>query len=367
MIDRRLIQNFDWSLLLITLFLVFLGLLILYSALVTSSVEIYKAFYFRQIIWVCVGLILMTLAFTVNYKRLDQWASLLYVFCILLLIGVLVSGKLVAGSKRWLALGTLSIQPSEFAKLSIIVILARYYSSAGSPKGLGFGELLLPLVYTAIPFILIIKQPDLGSALLLGFIAVAMTVFVKIKRKTLISIAAAGLVCIPVAWFLLKDYQQKRILNFLNPDGDPLGAGYHLIQSKIAIGSGMITGKGYLGGTQNALSFLPEQHTDFIFSVLAEEWGFVGGTFFLLLFFILILKGLKIAHRSPDPFGTMLALGITTMIFFQVFINVGMVMGLMPVVGAPLPLISYGGSSMITTMVSLGLLLNISMRRFMFD
>ncbi len=367
MIDRRLIKNFDWGLLVIILFLAFLGLLILYSALVTSSAELNKALYIRQITWVCIGLVLMTIAFTINYKRLNQWAGLLYVFCILLLIAVLVSGKYVAGSKRWLVLGTLSIQPSEFAKLSIIVILAKYYSSFGNPRGLGFGELLLPLIYTAIPFILIVKQPDLGSALLLGFIAVAMTVFVKIKRKTLISIAAAGFVCTPVAWCLLKEYQQKRILNFLNPDRDPLGAGYHVIQSKIAIGSGMITGKGYLEGTQNALSFLPEQHTDFIFSVLAEEWGFVGGAFFLLLFFIIILKGLKIAHRSQDPFGTMLAVGITAMIFFQVFINVGMVMGLMPVVGAPLPLISYGGSSMFTTMVSLGLLLNISMRRFMFD
>ena len=162
-------------------------------------------------------------------------------------------------------------------------------------------------------------------------------------------------------------YQKQRILTFLSPDSDPLGSGYHIIQSKIAIGSGMITGKGFLKGTQNALSFLPEQHTDFIFSVLSEEWGFLGSAFLLSLFFLLILWGLRIAYRSKDPFGTLLALGITFMIFLQVVINVGMVMGLMPVVGVPLPLISYGGSSMITIMVSIGLLLNVSMRRYMFE
>jgi rod shape determining protein RodA len=164
---------------------------------------------------------------------------------------------------------------------------------------------------------LIVKQPDLGTAMLLAFIAVSMTVFVKIERKTFYCLLGSAMVCIPMVWFLLKDYQKKRILTFFNPDRDPLGAGYHIIQSKIAIGSGMITGKGYLEGTQNALSFLPEQHTDFIFSVLAEEWGFLGAGFLLFLFFMLIFWGLKIAHRSKDPFGTMLALGITSMIFFM--------------------------------------------------
>ncbi|MFO8085484.1 MAG: rod shape-determining protein RodA [Desulfobacterales bacterium] len=364
MIDRRLIQNFDWTLLGITVFLAIFGFMTLYSAMATGSNELYKLVYIKQIIWFFFGLVLMILAFSLDYKFVEKYANLLYILCVILLIGVLVCGKFVAGSKRWLALGPISIQPSEFAKLTIIAVLAKYYSNAGSPKGLGFRELLKPLVYTAIPFFLIVKQPDLGSALLLGFIAIAMTIFVKIEKKTFLSLAGAGLICVPLVWFFLKEYQKKRILTFLNPDRDPLGAGYHVIQSKIAIGSGMITGKGYLEGTQNALSFLPEQHTDFVFSVLAEEWGLLGATFLLFLFFILILWGLKIAHRSQDPFGTMLAMGITSMIFFHVFINIGMVMGLMPVVGVPLPLISYGGSSMITMMVSIGLLINVSMRRF---
>jgi rod shape determining protein RodA len=366
MIDRRFVQNFDWALLGVVMLLSVFGFLTLYSATATVSNEMHKLIYVKQIIWFCGGFVLMIIAFMINYKLLDRWADIIYLFCIILLLSVLVSGKLVAGSRRWLVLGPLSIQPSELAKITVIIVLAKYYSNVASPKGLVFRELLKPIVYTSIPFVLIAKQPDLGTATLLALIALAMTVFVKIERKTFYCLLGSGMICIPMVWFVLKEYQKKRILTFLNPNHDPLGAGYHIIQSKIAIGSGLITGKGYLEGTQNALSFLPEQHTDFIFSVLAEEWGLIGSGLLLFLFFILIFLGLKIAHRSKDPFGTMLAFGISSMIFFHVFINIGMVMGLMPVVGAPLPLISYGGSSMITMMISVGFLLNISIRRFMF-
>jgi len=367
LIDRRLVQNFDWGLLGVTLLLALFGFLTLYSATATVFDGSHKLIYIKQIIWFCGGFVVMVMAFMINYKLLDRWADIVYIFCVILLLSVLIFGKFVGGSRRWLVLGPFSIQPSEMAKITIIIVLAKYYSNVASPKGLEFRELIKPLLYTCIPFILIVKQPDLGTALLLAFIAVAMTVFIKIERRTFCCLLGSGIVCVPLVWFILKDYQKKRILTFLNPDRDPLGAGYHIIQSKIAIGSGMTTGKGYLEGTQNVLSFLPEQHTDFIFSVLAEEWGFVGTTFLLFLFFMLIFWGLKIAHRSKDPFGTMLAFGITSMIFFQVFINIGMVMGLMPVVGVPLPLISYGGSSMITIMLSIGLLINISIRRFMFE
>ncbi|MCU0614447.1 MAG: rod shape-determining protein RodA [Desulfobacterales bacterium] len=367
MIDRRLVQNFDWGLLGVTLLLALFGFLTLYSATATVFDGSHKLIYIKQIIWFCGGFVVMVMAFMINYKLLDRWADIVYIFCVILLLSVLIFGKFVGGSRRWLVFGPFSIQPSEMAKITIIIVLAKYYSNVASPKGLEFRQLIKPIVYTCIPFILIVKQPDLGTALLLAFIAVAMTVFVKIERRTFCCLLGSGIIFVPLVWFILKDYQKKRILTFLNPDRDPLGAGYHIIQSKIAIGSGMITGKGYLEGTQNVLSFLPEQHTDFIFSVLAEEWGFIGTTFLLFLFFMLIFWGLKIAHRSKDPFGTMLAFGITSMIFFQVMINIGMVMGLMPVVGVPLPLISYGGSSMITIMVSIGLLINISIRRFMFE
>ncbi len=367
MIDRRLVQNFDWGLLGVTLLLALFGFLTLYSATATVSNGSQQMIYVKQIIWFCGGFVVMVMAFMINYKLLDRWADIIYIFCIILLLSVLIFGKFVAGSRRWLVFGPLSIQPSELAKVAIIIVLAKYYSNVASPKGLQFRELLKPLVYTGIPFLLIVKQPDLGTAMLLAFIALSMTVFVKIEKKTYYWLLGSAMVCAPLVWFILKDYQKKRILTFFNPDRDPLGAGYHIIQSKIAIGSGMITGKGYLEGTQNALSFLPEQHTDFIFSVLAEEWGFLGTTVLLFLFFMLIFLGLKIAHGSKDPFGTMLAFGITSMIFFHVFINIGMVMGLMPVVGVTLPLISYGGSSLMTIMVSIGLLISISIRRFMFE
>jgi len=228
-------------------------------------------------------------------------------------------------------------------------------------------RIAVPVIMTFIPLVLIVKQPDLGTAMLIAIIVASINLFMKIEKRTFVFLLFFSIVSVPVVWFFLQGYQKQRILTFLNPDLDPLNAGYHIIQSKIAIGSGMITGKGFLRGTQSALSFLPEQHTDFIFSVWAEEWGFIGSVVLLALFLILILLGLNISHRCRDSFGTILAAGITIMIFWQVFINVGMVMGLMPVVGVTLPFISYGGSSTLTMMISVGLLLNISMRRFMFD
>jgi rod shape determining protein RodA len=243
-------------------------------------------------------------------------------------------------------------------------VLAKYFSKGSDPLGFRLRELARPMLLTALPFALIVIQPDLGTAGLVALIAVTITLYVRVERRSLIlSVAGAGGL-VPVVWWLLKDYQRQRILTFINPDQDPLGSGYHIIQSKIAIGSGMISGKGYLQGTQNALSFLPEEHTDFIFSVLAEEWGAVGSVALLLLFLMLILWGLSIAHRCRDPFGNILAVGITTLLAWQVVINIGMTMGLMPVVGVPLPLISYGGSSTLTVAICIGLLLNISMRRF---
>ena len=214
----------------------------------------------------------MVISFLINYKLLDRWAHAIYAICILLLICVLLFGKYVGGAKRWLVLGPVSMQPSELVKIAVIISLARYYSKLASTRGFTLRELLTPFILMIIPFILIVKQPDLGTAMLVVLIAGSMTVFVKIERRSLVYIIASCTIMGPLVWFFLKDYQKQRIITFINPDLDPLGTGYHLIQSKIAIGSGMIFGKGFLQGTQKALSFLPEQHTDFIFSVLAEEW-----------------------------------------------------------------------------------------------
>jgi rod shape determining protein RodA len=276
-------------------------------------------------------------------------------------------GKVGGGARRWLLFGPISIQPSEIAKLTVIIVLARYYSKVLTASGYTLRELGKPILLTAIPFALILEQPDLGTAMHLGLIACAMTVFVKLERRTFYTLLTTCTITGPIVWFFLRTYQKQRILTFLDPNRDPLGAGYHIIQSKIAIGSGMLFGKGFLKGTQNALSFLPEQHTDFIFSVLAEEWGFLGTVALLVVFFLLIICGLRIAYGCRDTFGMMIAVGVTGMLFWQVAINVSMVMGLLPVVGVPLPFVSYGGSSIVVMMLGLGLLINIRMRRFMFE
>jgi rod shape determining protein RodA len=272
-----------------------------------------------------------------------------------------------AGPGAGCPLGPFSIQPSEMAKVAVIIVLARYYAKLINTDGLTLRDLMFPVLLTAIPFALIVRQPDLGTAMVIALIAGAMTLFAKIERRAFSWLLVTFALLIPSVWFFLRGYQKQRILTFLNPDRDPLGAGYHIIQSKIAIGSGMLTGKGFLKGTQNALSFLPEQHTDFIFSVLAEEWGLMGTLTVIFLFLFIIAWGLRIAGRCRDPFGTLLAVGVTAMIAWQALINIGMVMGLMPVVGVTLPFVSYGGSSIITMMMGIGLLMNVSMRRFKFE
>ena len=367
MFDRRLAENFEWLVLLVVLSLCTVGIMTIFSAVVEHPDNYMQNLYFKQIIWIGIGLAAMTGCFIVSYKQVDRYAILIYLLCILLLLLVLMLGRYVAGSRRWLVLGPLSLQPSELVKVAVVIMLARYYAQHVSTDGLTFRELLIPAFIVFLPCVLILKQPDLGTAGVIILIAGTMTIFVKIEKKTLLSLLLMVLLAVPAAWFSLKGYQKQRIITFLNPEEDPLGAGYHIIQSKIAIGSGMVHGKGFRSGTQNALSFLPEQHTDFIFSVLSEEWGFIGGGLVLLLFLVVILRGLNIAYGCKDPFGTILSVGITALIFWEVFINIGMVMGLMPVVGVPLPFISYGGSSSITMLVGTGLLLNVGMRRFLFE
>ena len=366
MFDRRLLECFDWGLLLLTLLICSLGLGVLFSAVTAGEVQGQVVIFKKQMIWMGGGLAMILSSFLFHYKLIDKGSIIIYFICVALLAAVLIFGRNAGGSTRWLALGPFTVQPSELMKLSLIIALASVYSTCVTEEGLGFHGLIKPLALLVFPFLLILKQPDLGTAMLLLFIAASMTLFVNVQKKVFFSCVALAAGAAPLVWvFVLKEYQKARILTFLNPDRDPLGAGYHIIQSKIAIGSGMMSGKGYLQGTQNALSFLPEQHTDFILSVLAEEWGFVGCCVLLVLYFFFLLWGFNIAYGCRDMFGSILAFGVTIMIFWQIFINIGMVMGLMPVVGVPLPLISYGGSSVITNMAGIGLLMNISMRRFL--
>ncbi|MBU4317664.1 MAG: rod shape-determining protein RodA [Proteobacteria bacterium] len=364
MIDRRLIQNFNWGLLSLTVLLSCAGICTLYSAVTAGPPSSESSLYIKQLVSYGIGVFLMIGCFLFNYKLLERWSFAIYLVCILLLVYVLFFGKVAGGSRRWINLGFFSFQPSELAKIIAVIYLAAYYSKRVNTNGLTLLELLHPFMILAVPFILIVKQPDLGTGLLILTISGTLTVFAKIEKRALWYLGGAGALFPPILWFFLKEYQKQRILTFLNPERDPLGAGYHIIQSKIAIGSGMIYGKGFLKGTQNALAFLPEQQTDFIFSVLSEEWGLIGSASILILFVLLIIMGLNIANNCREPFGVLLATGITAIFFWEVLINAGMVMGLLPVVGVPLPFISYGGSSIICKMMGIGLLLNVSMRRF---
>jgi len=367
MLDRRLIQNFDWILLLLLLLEAGISILNLYSATYPIREMGGAEIFLKQIYWFLIGFAVLLLATTFNYYVLERLAYPAYFFTVALLVLVLFVGRVTSGSQRWLALGSISFQPSELSKIVMVLVLAKFFSERSDYKEYRLRDLWQPFILTSIPCFLILKEPDLGTALFLALICISMVLIAKVNWRSLLILASASGLAAPLIWFGLKEYQQKRVLSFLSPEMDPLGAGYHINQSKIAIGSGQFWGKGFLKGTQTRLHFLPEQHTDFAFSVLAEEWGLVGSAAVLLIYLFMILWGLNIAKNSKDRFGSMIAVGIVAIIFWQVVINVGMVTGLLPVVGIPLVLFSYGGSSLITTMAAIGILMNISMRRFMFQ
>ncbi len=367
MFDRRLIQNFDWVLMVLLLFLAAISILNLYSATYAIREVGGAQVFAKQIYWFLIGFFVFLVMTTFNYHVLERLAYPAYFISIALLIFVLFAGKVTSGSQRWLSLGPISFQPSELAKIAILMVLAKFFSEKGGYREYRLRDLWQPFILIGIPAGLILKEPDLGTSLLLVVVSFSIILFVKVHWKSLLILVVSALAVAPFIWFNLKEYQQMRILTFVRPDMDPLGSGYHINQSKIAIGSGLFWGKGFLKGTQTRLHFLPEQHTDFAFSVLAEEWGFVGVVVLLLLYLFLIVWGLNIAKESKDKFGSIMAVGIVAIVFWQVAINVGMVTGLLPVVGIPLLLFSYGGSSLISTMAGMGLLMNISMRRFMFQ
>ncbi len=367
MFDRRLIENWDWILLLLLLLLAAISIFNLYSATYQIRDVGGSQVFVKQIYWCFIGFVVFLLMTTFNYSILQQLAYPSYFVSIILLILVLIVGKATSGSQRWLSIGPISFQVSEFAKITVVLVLAKFFSEQDRFQPYRWRDMLQPIILIGIPAFLILKEPDLGTALHLVIAAFSMFLFVKVNWKSVSVLAVPALAVAPFIWFRLKPYQQIRILTFLRPDMDPLGAGYHINQSKIAIGSGQIWGKGFLMGTQTRLHFLPEQHTDFAFSVLAEEWGFFVSIFLLLIYLFLILWGINIAKDAKNKFGALLAVGIVSIIFWQVFINVGMVTGLLPVVGIPLVLFSYGGSSLVSTMAAMGILMNISMRRFMFS
>ena len=372
MLDRRWFANIPWSIAGLAAGIAVIGLFAVYSA--TDTPQGPSSLYYKQLIWVAVGILAMFAVLIPDYHTVSRFAYVLYVLSLLLLILVMVVGKSGMGAQRWLAFGPIAFQPSELSKIAVILALARFF--AEDPRqNYGLTDLGVPAVIVLIPLLLVLKQPDLGTALLILLSASLMIVIAGLRIQAILvmfivgATLAASIFLIPPVknnlWNSLKPYQQNRIKAFLNPGSDPLGSGYHAHQSKIAVGSGRVTGKGYLQGTQSQLAFLPERHTDFIFSVIAEEHGLLGTGFMLFLYLALLLLGIETAKDAKDKLGALMAGGIVAMLSLYIFINIGMTVGIAPVVGIPLPLASYGGTSVMTTFAAVGLLLNIQMRRYM--
>ncbi len=440
MFDRRLISNFDWVLFLLVTVICLLGVAAIFSA--SKGYADPTLFWLRQLVWIGLGLVIAFVVLLFDVRTIGSWAYYIHgaVIVSLLLLSAYGSGTGTTSVNRWFQIGPIAVQPSEFVKLSMVLAIAHYFRDSRRVANLGLRGNFWPLVMLLVPFFLIVKQPDLGTAMLLLLIYIPVILLAGIRWRTMFVMGALGLLAIAalVASFqlgyyeidkklltqlrrqgtkiellaeakalqgerfnlfssletklfpegdgvldveflelleeksfrpyisrVLRPYQQKRLITFINPDRDPLGAGYHVIQSKVAVGSGGFLGKGYGESTQGSLNFLPARHTDFLFSIFAEEWGFAGASGLVLLYVLLIMRGLSSMLQTHDRFSSFLLMGVLSIITFQVMVNIGMALGLLPVVGVPLPFFSYGGSSMMTMMVGVGLMLNIRMRRFL--
>lgn len=315
----------------------------------------------RQGLFTLLNILMAVFLMNFDYKALEGYGKKLYIFNLVMLLAVMFVGQSALGAQRWIQLGPVTLQPSEFSKLIMIIALASMLQDKIG-KINSFVDFLPIAGFVGVPFLLVMKQPDLGTSLVFMAIFFGMIFASGIRLRILGWIFAVGTACLPLLWHVLKDYQKMRIMVFIDPNVDPLGSGYHIIQSKIAIGSGMLFGKGLFEGTQSQLNFLPENHTDFIFAVVGEELGFIGAAVLLLLYLVVLWRGIKIAQEAQDAFGMLLAVGITSMLAFHVLVNVGMTAGIMPVTGIPLPYMSYGVSALTTNIMAIAILLNIHMR-----
>lgn len=359
--DMRLgekLREFNWGFWLLLAAISSVGFAMLYSV-----ADGFNPWALRQMVRFAAGSVIMVIVAMIDLRVWMRLAYPIYAVAALLVLAVDLVGFKGMGAQRWLDLGFLQLQPSEVMKIALIMALARYFhgltlEEASSPK-----HLLIPGAMVAVPVALVMVQPDLGTAILLMIGAITILFGAGLKWRYFIAAGATVLAAIPIAWERMYDYQKNRVLTFLDPERDPLGAGYHILQSKIALGSGGLFGKGYMAGTQSHLNFLPEKHTDFIFTMLGEEVGLVGGLVLLTLYALVIAFALNTALSARNQFGRLLALGIGVSFFFYVFINSAMVMGLLPVVGVPLPLMSYGGTAMLALMFAFGLLMNVHIHR----
>ena len=365
-IDRRVIQNFEWPALGLGIAIALMGVANLVSAAHDQG-GVIPASALRQLAWLGAGLITLMIVLIPDYRSLERVTPALYSVGVLALIAVLFFAPIINGSQRWLVFGPASLQPSEMMKLVIVLVFARILHRRPPNSEMGLFDLLGPGLLVAAPVALVLRQPDLGTAMIIAIIAGTYVLLGRVRLQLLMWLTAIAIAGGTVAWtFYLHDYQKERVFTFLDPERDPLGTAYHAIQSQIAVGSGGMFGKGFTRGSQSQLDFLPEQQTDFVFSVLGEEWGFVGATVVLVFYLALMMRGLMIARASKDLYGAYIALGVTSIFFWSGAINVGMVVGVLPVVGVPLPFFSRGGSSLVTCLGGIGLLMNVSMRRYVF-
>jgi len=332
------------------------GLVVLYSASGQDLGQVQ-----RQVVRLMLAFFVMLAVAQINPTSLRRWSPWLYLIGVIMLIAVLAFGQVGKGAQRWLDLGVLRFQPSELVKLAVPLMIAWYLAEKRLPPSAQ--RLAVAAALTVVPVLLIAKQPDLGTSLLVGSAGIFVLFLAGISWRLIAFLGVTAAAAAPVVWYLMRDYQRQRVLTFLDPEKDPLGAGYHIIQSKIAIGSGGLYGKGWLNGTQSQLDFLPERHTDFIFPVLSEEFGLIGVITLLALYLFIIARGLYIATRAQDTFTRLLAGSLTLVFFVYLFVNTGMVSGLLPVVGVPLPLVSYGGTSLVTLMAAFGILMSIHTHR----
>jgi rod shape determining protein RodA len=354
-VDRRLLLQFDWQLFGLTAFLIVAGLVT-----VSTLVPRLGA---RQMMALVIASVVATIVLAVDYRTLARWACWAYGLGLVTLCGVLLAGRSALGARRWIQVGPVGLQPSELFKLAFIGTLAVYLASRESIRP-GWDRVVIPLALTLPAVGLIVKQPDLGTALTLLPVAAALIIAGGARWRHLGLLAGCGLAVLPVFWFLLRDYQRERILVYIDPSRDPLGSAWNVIQAKITIGSGQLAGKGLFGGTQSRLAFLPERHTDFVFAAFAESWGFLGAALLLFVYVLLVLRGFEVAATARDTLGSLLATGATMLLATQALINLGMVTGLLPVVGIPLPFVSYGGSALLTAVGAVALIANVRMRRF---
>lgn len=365
--DHEYFKNFDFIMLFTVILISILGILNLYGSLSLDHRGFSDPFVIKQAVWFLISYFVMFVIISIDYNTLIEAAYYIYAVIFILLLIVLVKGRITHGAERWFSLGVVTFQPSELVKITLILALAKFFTASDKKSGYRVRDLIIPFLLMLIPAFLIAKEPDLGTALIVFFLGFIIVYLAGIKKNSIIIMVSVILLFIPLIWMHLKEYQKERLLVFLRPSKDYLGAGYNIIQSKIAVGAGGLIGNGFGNGSQSLLNFLPAKHTDFIFSTFAQQFGFLGSLLLIGLYFVLIIRGFMIVSRTKKLQGFLVGAGALSILVLHTVINICMAIGILPVVGVPLPFFSYGGTSLLVDSSAVALLLNISMRRYKFQ